>query len=517
MKWAKQPAPRTPPAVFLYGPPGVGKTTLAHRVVTDAGLRPVECNASQFRHKAAMSELIEPLLNSANVSDFFRPEGHRALGIILDEIDGMSAGDRGGLSELVRIMKNYTGPNVIICISNEWQEKRYQPIMRMCMCLPIQAPDLESCIKWMGQPIDVIQPLWERHQGDLRKLLQWQAGASLHMPNDITRGTNVHDIVMRLLHGEMDIQEDLHLDNNDLNLAGLHLHETLPEWIHEHYTEAEDCWQIYMDCLGSIATSDRQDYYTFFHQHWSLFPLSFQSKLQAVNHKLFVSRRPTKNGKNWKFQYTAVLARQSWLFNQFKYLCEMRDTLETANGATLEGGLEMSLWIASLLHTIDSDGSHLLPSSNILPIQITTPKDRIQRWLHTLMVQPVPPCPIGEYVKDPIKKVSKIHKGLTSCFIPPSVTDLTRNNGEEKEKKSTRKPREPKAKEPKAKEPKAKEPKAKEPKVKEPKAKEPKVKEPKAKEPKVKEPKAKETKAKEPKAKKEPTEPTSKKEPVPKK
>ena len=26
--WAKKPAPRDPPAVFLYGPPGIGKTTL---------------------------------------------------------------------------------------------------------------------------------------------------------------------------------------------------------------------------------------------------------------------------------------------------------------------------------------------------------------------------------------------------------------------------------------------------------------------------------------------------------
>jgi hypothetical protein len=65
---------------------------------------------------------------------------------------------------------------------------------------------------------------------------------------------------------------------------------------------------------------------------WSLFPLSFQSKLQTVNHRLFVAerQRPPTHGHvpRWKFQYTAVLARQSWLFNQFKYLCEVRDHLE---------------------------------------------------------------------------------------------------------------------------------------------------------------------------------------------
>ena len=395
IEWIRKPAPRSPCVVFLYGPPGVGKTTLAHRIVNDAGLRAVECNASQFRHKAAMSELIEPLLNSANVSDFFRPEGHRAMGVILDEIDGMSAGDRGGLTELVRILKDYHGPNAIICISNEWQEKRYQPLMRISLCRQINPPDLKVCAEWLGRDPATVEPLWNRHHGDLRKLLQWQDCAGF-TTSDITRSMSVQDLVLRLLNGDLDVQEDLHLDNNDLNLAGLHLHETLPDWIRDHYGSGPASWALYSDCLSSIATSDRQDYYTFFHQHWSLFPLSFQSKLQAVNHRLFIAQTPAKvlapsptGSRGWKFQYTAVLARQSWLFNQFKYLCELRDVLQSSPAR--DGGLEIALWIASLLES----EAPLLTAGPLVTKAPTVAKERVQRWLRTLSVPVVPACPIG--------------------------------------------------------------------------------------------------------------------------
>ena len=89
VEWARTPRERRTNALFLYGAPGIGKTTLAHAALETAGYRVVEWNASQHRHRAAVEESLLPLLNSRNVSDFFRPEGPRNLGIVLDEIDGM--------------------------------------------------------------------------------------------------------------------------------------------------------------------------------------------------------------------------------------------------------------------------------------------------------------------------------------------------------------------------------------------------------------------------------------------
>lgn len=385
LEWAKpKSTPRSPPVAFLYGPPGVGKTTLAHRVFTAAGLKPVECNASQFRNRAAMEELIIPLLHSNNVGDYFLEESHRAIGVILDEIDGLSSGIKGCFADLLAVLKEYKGDNAIICISNEWTDKHYEKLMREALCCKISPPDIASCALWLERPAHEISPLWERHRGDLRKLLQWEDGVNADS-NEIMRSFTVKDLVLQILSNNFDIQEDLQLDNNDLNLAGLHLHETLPSWIRVHYGTDKHAWEIYRDCLHSIAISDRQDYYTFFHQHWSLFPLSFQSKLQAVNHRLFIAESPKEiippGPTTWDFQYTAVLSQQSRLYNQFKYLCEARNYLETKEIPALQsGGLEMALWI------IGTKQSFLFADA---------PKERAARWDKMLSVPSVPPCPKG--------------------------------------------------------------------------------------------------------------------------
>lgn len=384
VEWAKKPCPRKPTSLFLYGPPGIGKTTLAHAALEAAGYRVVEWNASQFRHRAAVEDSLIPLLNSRNVADFFRPEGPRNLGLVLDEIDGMSVGDKGGLVELLRILKEYSGENAIICISNEWMEKKFQPFQKICQAFQVSAPTEADILKLIEMqfpdrkpPVSLLQQLTKDllkiHSGDIRKILQSvrevredllankitakdvlvtiESGMTESRAlgtNRIRRSETIKSAVGQLLRGDLDIFAEVPLNNNDLNLAGLHLHESLPKWIQRHIGNNSTGYDRYLSCFNSIVSSDRLDYYTFFFQHWTLFPLTYQSKLQSVNQKLFMNNRyPAVKWKDDDMDYTAVLSKQSMLYNQFRYMCEMRDMFVDAD-VHHDAGFDSTYWMANL-------------------------------------------------------------------------------------------------------------------------------------------------------------------------
>ena len=389
LSWAKKPAPRSPSSLFLYGPPGIGKTTLARAALEAAGYRVVEWNASQHRHKAAVEESLIPLLDSRNVADFFRPEGPRNLGVILDEIDGMSVGDKGGLSELVRILKEYNGHNAIVCISNEWMEKKFQPFIKICQTFEVHAPtlnDVKTLLRAQFKPDKVpadldklASDLLEIHSGDLRKILQSVREINADMmsgkltaakvreaievgltdahalgSNRIRRSETIKSAVGQLLRGRLDMAAEVPLNNNDLNLAGLHLHESLPSWIKKYIGNNARGYEMYKNTFSTLLASDRLDYYTFFFQHWTLFPITYQAKLQSVNQKLFgfhgLREGVADDWSDDKMEYTAVLSKQSMLYNQFRYLCEMRDLFYNADNH-FDGGFDSTFWKANLFIT----------------------------------------------------------------------------------------------------------------------------------------------------------------------
>jgi replication factor C large subunit len=102
-------------ALILHGPPGIGKTTLVHVLAIETKSEIFELNASDLRNKGKLQEILKPAIEQQSLFE-------KNKVILVDEADGISAVDRGGLSELITLIELSKYP-VIITANNIWASK----------------------------------------------------------------------------------------------------------------------------------------------------------------------------------------------------------------------------------------------------------------------------------------------------------------------------------------------------------------------------------------------------------
>ncbi len=117
------------------------ETTTATLVAKEAGRDLREFNASDARSKKALQEQLGDLTGSQSLGfqqDNKAPHKKTLRCIIMDEVDGMGAGDRSGMAELIQMIKKSKVP--IICICNDRQSQKMKSLLPYCMDLRFKRP-----------------------------------------------------------------------------------------------------------------------------------------------------------------------------------------------------------------------------------------------------------------------------------------------------------------------------------------------------------------------------------------
>lgn len=119
------------------------KTTTATLVSLENERDILEMNASDVRSKKALESGLGDITGSQVISfeggvSKKKKRNVKRRCLIMDEVDGMGAGDRSGISELIKMIKGSRVP--VICICNDRQAQKIKSLVPYCMDLRYKRP-----------------------------------------------------------------------------------------------------------------------------------------------------------------------------------------------------------------------------------------------------------------------------------------------------------------------------------------------------------------------------------------
>jgi replication factor C large subunit len=157
-------------AIILHGPPGTGKTTIAHIIGNETNSEIFELNASDLRDKKRLEEVLKPAMEQKSL---LSKEGGKI--ILVDEADGISAVDRGGLGELIDLI-DFSRYPVIVTANDIW-DKKLSPLRKKAELIQLKEIDYRIIKEVLADILrreksfideDVLTRIAIKAKGDLR-------------------------------------------------------------------------------------------------------------------------------------------------------------------------------------------------------------------------------------------------------------------------------------------------------------------------------------------------------------
>jgi len=329
--------------IYIYGAPGSGKSQFVRDILKKINYDTVLYDAGDIRNKSIIEMITKHNMSDINVLSLFNKK-KKPIAIVMDEIDGMNNGDKGGINSLIKLIrpkktnkqkKEQMTMLPIICIGNYHIDKKIKEIMKICTPIELKKPtndEIEKILNILMPNIsDIIKKnLLEYIEGDLRKLnssyeiyMNHSQILNIHLFQKIFQKKNYNedtkDITKRLLEKHYPMsQHFLLMNETDRTSVGLLYHENLIDYLPKIKNKLNI--KDYISLLNNFIFSDYIDRITFQKQIWIFNEMTSLIKTFYNNHIYHnkIIDKPKKNVGDIRF--TKVLTKYSTEYNNITFI-----------------------------------------------------------------------------------------------------------------------------------------------------------------------------------------------------
>jgi SpoVK/Ycf46/Vps4 family AAA+-type ATPase len=262
--------------IYIYGSPGAGKTWFVKSILKKLDYDIISFDAGDVRNKSIIENITKHNMSDTNIISLFHKK-KKKIAVIMDEIDGMNGGDKGGINSLIKLIRPKKTKKQkaedstmipIICIGNYHMDKKISEMMKVCTTIELKTPTPPQINKIVNLIMPTLDDMLRNNmvtfiQGDLKKLastyniyinqqsiLKNKIITTLFQPKSYNEDTK--QITKKLLNNKYSINDHIILMNEtDRTSVGLLFHENIIDVL--SHIPKEVAIPFYINILNNVC------------------------------------------------------------------------------------------------------------------------------------------------------------------------------------------------------------------------------------------------------------------------
>lgn len=342
--------------IYIYGSPGCGKTHFITELLNELDYDVIKYDAGDVRNKSLIDTIACNNISDKNVLHMMNRKVKK-IAIIMDEIDGMNNGDKGGITSLIKLIRQKKTKkqkienvtlNPIICIGNYYTDKKIKELMKVCNVFELKAVTtnqidtilsksdnypLFSNIPQYGNILSYIQ-------GDLRKV-QFVINIVSKNVNLLNTFTVFDNVFKKKFHNDdakkitqLIINNNIPLQNHheymnetERTIVALLYHENIIDPLFSNPDRMSQKYSVYSHMMQNICFADYIDRITYQNQIWIFNEMTSIIKT-FWNNNIYHSAGIQTAYDPSEVRFTKVLTKYSTQFNNEIFIYKIAQHLD---------------------------------------------------------------------------------------------------------------------------------------------------------------------------------------------